>query len=91
MTTDPNPHLAPAQISNDLVDSRALFLGRLQDNHLQCDQLHRAHYTTMMLLARLGDMDPRATDPRPSTAGATASSAAGGGQPVPQPVPMSDT
>ena len=91
MTTDPNPHLAAAQISNDLVDSRALFLGRLQDNHLQCDTLHRAHYTTMMLLARLGDMDPRATDPRPSTAGATASSAAGGGQPVPQPVPMSDT
>ena len=55
------------------------------------DQLHRAHYTTMMLLARLGGMDPRATDPPPSAAGATASGAAGGGQPVPQPVPMSDT
>ena len=86
MTTDSNPELARTQISNDLVDSRALFLGRCQAGHLQCDQLHRAHYTTMMLLARLGDMDPRATDPPPSTAGATGSGAAGGGQHV----PMSD-
>ena len=49
---------AEPEVSNDLVDSRFLFLGRCQADHWQCDQLHRAHYTTMMLLARLGGMDP---------------------------------
>ena len=74
------------EVSNDLVDSRLLFLGRCQADHLQCDELHRAHYTTMMLLARLGGMDPGAMGPPPSSAAAAASGATGGWQPV----PMSD-
>ena len=74
------------EVSNDLVDSRLLFLGRCQADHLQCDELHRAHYTTMMLLARLGGMDPGAMGPPPSSAAAAGSGATGGWQPV----PMSD-
>ena len=52
---------APAEpeveVSNDLVDSRMSFLGQCQNQHWQFNELKRAHYTTMMVLARLGGMD----------------------------------
>jgi hypothetical protein len=43
-----------ATISNDLVDSRAQLLGTMQDRHWQWDELRRAHYSTMMMLANMG-------------------------------------
>ena len=45
------------EVSNDLVDSRMSFLGQCLNQHWQFNELNRAHYSTMMLLARLGGMD----------------------------------
>ena len=44
------------ELSHELVDSRMSFLGQCQHQHWQFNTLNRAHYTTMMLLARLGGM-----------------------------------
>jgi hypothetical protein len=37
-----------------LVDKRADFLTRCQDSHWQFNELRRAHFSTMMMLADLG-------------------------------------
>ena len=55
-----DPRLAAAEeaeVSNELVDSRSNFLGFCQQQHWQFNELSRAHYTTMMLLARLGGLE----------------------------------
>jgi len=41
-------------VSNQLVDSRHLFLQGCLSKHWQYNELRRAHYTTMMILATLG-------------------------------------
>ena len=45
---------AAAPISNALVDKRADFLGQCQSSHWQFNEVRRAHFSTMMLLAKLG-------------------------------------
>ena len=55
-----DPRLAAAEeaeVSNELLDSRYNFLGFCQQQHWQFNELSRAHYTTMMLLARLGGLE----------------------------------
>ena len=42
------------EISNDLVDKRADFLRQCQRSHWQYNEIRRAHYSTMMMLAALG-------------------------------------
>ena len=44
------------EISDDLVDKRGDFLFRCADSHWQFDELRRAHYSTMMIMAHLGGM-----------------------------------
>jgi E1A/CREB-binding protein len=41
-------------ISHALVDKRSDFLGQCQRSHWQFDELRRAHFSTMMLLAMVG-------------------------------------
>ena len=45
---------AADEISNDLVDKRMDFLRLCTDRHWQFNELRRAHYSTMMILAALG-------------------------------------
>ena len=45
---------ADAMPSNALVDKRSDFLGQCQRLHWQFNEVRRAHYSTMMLLALLG-------------------------------------
>lgn len=45
---------ADACMTNDLVDSRLSFLQKCIDRHWQFNELRRAHYSTMMLLAEIG-------------------------------------
>ena len=41
-------------ITNALVDKRSDFLERCQNSHWQFNELRRAHFSTMMMLADLG-------------------------------------
>ena len=43
-----------AEISSDLVDKRMDFLRLCSDRHWQFNEVRRAHFSTMMLLADLG-------------------------------------
>ena len=43
-----------AEISHELVDKRMDFLRLSLDRHWQFDELRRAHFSTMMVLAHLG-------------------------------------
>jgi len=43
-----------AEVSNALIDSRMAFLQGCQQKHWQFNELRRAHYSTLMLLAHLG-------------------------------------
>ena len=47
-----------SDVSNALVDSRMAFLKGCQDMHWQFDELKRAQYSTMMMLAILGGSPP---------------------------------
>jgi len=47
---------ADPEISDVLVDKRGDFLFRCVDSHWQFDELRRAHYSTMMIMAHLGGM-----------------------------------
>ena len=69
---DPTLPETEPEVSNDLVDSRMRFLGQCQTDHWQCDELHRAHHTTMMLLARLGGLELPSAAPAAAAAGASA-------------------
>ena len=51
---DPEPQPREEKCSNDLVDSRMRFVELCQSRHWQFDELRRAHWTTMMILATLG-------------------------------------
>ena len=51
---EPQEILEQKEITNDLFDQRAKLLGALLHHHWQFDELRRAHYSTMMLLAALG-------------------------------------
>ena len=48
------PAEAEAPLSNELVDSRLRFVTKCRDGHWQFDELRRAHWSTMMILACLG-------------------------------------
>jgi len=43
-----------AEVQNDLIDSRSVFLQRCMNRHWQFNELRRAQYATMMMLAELG-------------------------------------
>jgi trimethylamine:corrinoid methyltransferase-like protein len=45
---------AGSQQSNPLIDARLHFLQSCITRHWQFDELRRAHYTTMMILAEIG-------------------------------------
>ena len=45
---------ADAELSHALVDKRMDFLKLSLDRHWQFDELRRAHFSTMMILAHLG-------------------------------------
>ena len=54
------------ELSGSLLDARYSFLGHCQTSHWQFDDLERAHYTTMMVLAML--LKAPAADSRPPSA-----------------------
>ena len=54
------------ELSGSLLDARYSFLGHCQTSHWQFDDLERAHYTTMMILAML--LKAPAADSRPPSA-----------------------
>jgi len=58
----PPPPGAPPQLSNALVDKRMDFLKLSTDRHWQFNEVRRAHYSTMMVLAQLGN-EPHAESP----------------------------
>ena len=45
---------SPAEVSNELTNSRIGFLDACTRRHWQFNELRRAHYATMMILAYLG-------------------------------------
>ena len=51
-------HAKPVYFSNDLFDSRAALVGAMRGWHWQWDELRRAHYSTMMMLAHMGGAPP---------------------------------
>ena len=49
---------AEPPLSNELVDARSSLLGAMRDRHWQWNELRRAHYSSLMMLAYLGRPPP---------------------------------